>query len=74
MTRTCCGCEQVEDVLASDRYVDRIKASTEQAHSIGITGIPGFLLDGKLVLTGAYPLDVFDQAMAQIGRAQVEGA
>lgn len=65
--------EQVEDVLAGDRYVDRIKASTEQAHSIGITGIPGFLLDGKLVLTGAYPLDVFDQAFAQLGIAPVAG-
>ena len=59
--------EQVEDVLAGDRYVDRITASTQQAHSIGITGIPGFLLDRRLVLTGAHPLDVFDQAFAQLG-------
>ena len=63
--------EQVEDTLAGDRYVDRITASTQQAHSIGITGIPGFLLDRRLVLTGAHPLDVFDQAFAQLGLAPV---
>ena len=64
--------EQVEDTLAGDRYVDRITASTQQAHSIGITGIPGFLLDRRLVLTGAHPLDVFDQAFAQLGLTPVE--
>ena len=63
--------EQVEDTLAGDRYVDRITASTQQAHSLGITGIPGFLLDRRLVLTGAHPLDVFDQAFAQLGLAPV---
>lgn len=64
--------EQVEDTLAGDRYVDRITASTQQAHSLGITGIPGFLLDRRLVLTGAHPLEVFDQAFAQLGLAPVE--
>ena len=63
--------EQVEDTLAGDRYVDRITAATQQAHSLGITGIPGFLLDRRLVLTGAHPLDVFDQAFAQLGLAPV---
>jgi predicted DsbA family dithiol-disulfide isomerase len=64
--------EQVDDVLAGDRYVDRIASSTHQAHSIGITGIPGFLLDRRLVLTGAHPLDVFDQAFAQLGLEPVD--
>lgn len=63
--------EQVEDTLAGSRYVDRIEKSTGQAHSLGITGIPGFLLDRRLVLTGAHPLEVFDQAFAQLGLAPV---
>ena len=58
---------EVEDVLAGDRFLGDVLASTRDAQSIGINGIPGFLLDRRLVLTGAYPLEVFDQAFAQLG-------
>jgi len=56
----------VDRVLSSDEYRDRVHASTAQAQSIGINGIPGFLLDRRLLLLGAQPLDVFRQAFAQL--------
>lgn len=58
--------DEVERVLATDAYADRIAASTQQAHSIGIDGIPAFLLDGRLLVLGAHPRETFERAFAQL--------
>jgi predicted DsbA family dithiol-disulfide isomerase len=58
--------EQVEGVLANDRYLDRVEGSTRQAVSLGITGIPACVLDRRLIVLGAQPSDVFEQAFAQL--------
>ena len=47
--------DEVDDVLRSDRYLDRVAASTQEAVSIGVTGVPAFLLDGRLLVLGAQP-------------------
>jgi predicted DsbA family dithiol-disulfide isomerase len=57
---------EVDEVVAGDAYVDRVQASTAEAQSIGITGIPAFALDGRLLILGAQPRDVFEQAFAQL--------
>jgi predicted DsbA family dithiol-disulfide isomerase len=57
----------VERVLAGDTYRDRVHASTAQAQSIGVDGIPAFLLDRRLLVLGAQPHEVFEQAFAQLG-------
>ena len=51
-------------------YVERVLASTEQAHSIGVTGVPGFLLDRRLLVLGAQPRELFEQAFAQLAAAE----
>jgi predicted DsbA family dithiol-disulfide isomerase len=57
---------EVDEVLAGDAYADRVHASTAEAHSLGINGIPAFVLDGRLLLLGAQPREVFEQAYAQL--------
>ena len=41
-------------------------ASSAQAHSIGVTGVPGFVLDRRLLVLGAQPRELFEQAFAQL--------
>lgn len=60
---------EVDEVLGSDAYLDRVLASTQQAHSIGINGIPAFLLDGRLLVLGAQPREVFEQAFERLNTA-----
>jgi predicted DsbA family dithiol-disulfide isomerase len=60
---------EVEDVLASDAYLERVLASTREAQSIGINGIPAFLLDGRLLVLGAHPPETFERAFEQLGVA-----
>ena len=59
----------VDDVLSSERYLDRVEASTTEAVSIGVTGVPGWVLDGRLLLLGAQPRQVFESAFEQLGIA-----
>jgi predicted DsbA family dithiol-disulfide isomerase len=58
--------EDLDEVLDGDRYRDRIAASTRQAASIGANAVPAFLLDRRLLVLGAQPEDVFEQAFAQL--------
>jgi predicted DsbA family dithiol-disulfide isomerase len=59
--------DEVDQVLGGDEYLGRVQASTREAASIGISGIPAFLLDGRLLVLGAQPRDAFEQAFAQLG-------
>jgi predicted DsbA family dithiol-disulfide isomerase len=58
--------DDVERVLATDAYRDRVEASTAQAQSVGINGIPAWVIDGKMLVPGAQPRDVFRRAFEQL--------
>jgi predicted DsbA family dithiol-disulfide isomerase len=47
-------------------YLERVLASSAQAHSIGVTGVPGFVLDRRLLVLGAQPREVFEHAFEQL--------
>lgn len=65
---------EVEEVLESDRYGDRVTASTAQAAGAGVTGVPAWVLGGRLLVLGAQPREVFDAAFAQLGLQPAEGS
>ena len=58
--------DEVEDVLANDRYRDRVVDSTRQAITVGANAVPAFVLDQRLLVLGAQPDAVFEQAFAQL--------
>ena len=59
--------DDVDRVLAGEEYLARVHASTAEAQSIGIHGIPAFLLGGRLLVLGAQPQEVFERALEQLG-------
>jgi predicted DsbA family dithiol-disulfide isomerase len=61
--------EEVEDVLAGDRYLDRIESSTRRASGLGANAVPAFVLDRRLLVLGAQPPELFEQAYAQLEAA-----
>jgi predicted DsbA family dithiol-disulfide isomerase len=61
--------DEVEEVLAGDRYRERVEASTREAYGIGANAVPAFVLDRRLLVLGAQPDDVFEQAFARLGAA-----
>lgn len=58
--------DDVERVLASEEYADRVRASTQQALGIGANGVPAWVIDGKLLVPGAQPREVFERAFEQL--------
>jgi predicted DsbA family dithiol-disulfide isomerase len=58
--------DDVEDVLAGDRFGDVVEGSTAQAVGVGVTGVPGFVLDRRLLVLGAQPDELFDRAFEQL--------
>jgi predicted DsbA family dithiol-disulfide isomerase len=44
-------------VLASDRYLDAVRADEAQARAYGITGVPFFVVDSAYGVSGAQPAD-----------------
>jgi predicted DsbA family dithiol-disulfide isomerase len=57
----------VERVIADpSAWLAVVEGSTMQAQSIGIRAIPAFLLDRRLIVLGAQPLEVFRSAFGQL--------
>jgi len=64
--------DEADDVLATDRYLDAVENSTREAVTIGVTGVPAFLLERRLLVLGAQPEDVFEQAFARLAETPAE--
>jgi predicted DsbA family dithiol-disulfide isomerase len=52
-------------------FLERVLAYTAQAHQIGVTGVPGFLIDRRMLVLGAQPRELFVQAFEQLQAADV---
>lgn len=49
----------------SDLYADEVRRDEQQAGQLGITGVPFFVFDMALGVSGAQPTETFTQALAQ---------
>ncbi len=61
--------------LASDEDRELIVAEIENAYRIGVSGVPCFIIDRRLAVTGAHPADVLVQAIEQaVAEREAAGA
>ena len=58
--------KEVEEMLNSDSFSREVKQDEIQARSLGINGVPFFLLDDKYAVSGAQSTDVFLQALERV--------
>jgi predicted DsbA family dithiol-disulfide isomerase len=58
-----------EAAITADLHGDDVARATAEAQAIGINAIPAFLLDDRLIVLGAQPDEVFEQAFDQLARA-----
>jgi predicted DsbA family dithiol-disulfide isomerase len=57
--------DDVRSVLSSDAYADAVRADEERARELGIGGVPFFVIDGAIGVSGAQPPEVLLQALEQ---------
>lgn len=57
--------EEIERFLARDRAVQEVRAEEAIGHRLGIRGVPYFVLNGRISISGAQPPDIFVSAFQQ---------
>jgi predicted DsbA family dithiol-disulfide isomerase len=55
----------VDAVLTGDAYADEVREDLEAATQIGISGVPFFVVDGRLGISGAQPPDALGDLIQQ---------
>ncbi|SFS15194.1 Predicted dithiol-disulfide isomerase, DsbA family [Agrococcus baldri] len=65
---------EIRDALADERYLPAVRADIAQAQQIGVNGVPFFVFDMRLGLSGAQPAEVFTQALEQARAAVLDEA
>lgn len=56
---------EVEELFATDKYADDVRFDFEEGRSLGISGVPFFVIDRKFGLSGAQPAATFTAALNQ---------
>jgi len=57
----------MEQAIAEDRFGDYLDARRSEAEELMINGIPAHVIDGRYLVMGAQPYDLFERVMAKIG-------
>lgn len=63
--------DEAAQALASGAFADEVRAEGDEAHDLGLGGVPAFVFDRRLLVSGAQPADALLQALGQAweGRA-----
>ena len=62
-----------EEVLASDRYAAEVREREAQFQQMGIHAVPSVIVNGRHLIQGGQPPEVFEQALRQLA-AQSAGS
>jgi predicted DsbA family dithiol-disulfide isomerase len=57
--------DEADRTLTGSNYADAVTADLREAHALGVSGVPFFVFDRRLGLSGAQPIDVFVDALRQ---------
>jgi predicted DsbA family dithiol-disulfide isomerase len=57
--------DEVGAVLSGDAYGEAVRADAREAATLGVTGVPFFVLDRRLAVSGAQSVEVFGQALVR---------
>lgn len=60
---------EAQAILASDRYADEVREREQFYQSHGIHSVPAVIINGRHLIQGGQPPEVFEQALRQIAAA-----
>jgi predicted DsbA family dithiol-disulfide isomerase len=66
--------DRVAAVLSGSEFVAEVQADAEQAREYGANGVPFTVVDGRYGISGAQPVEVFDQALRRAWADRTEPA
>lgn len=62
--------QEVRKALEDNSYSNKVVKDVEEAHSLGVQGVPFFYINEKYGLSGAQPVEVFVEALTEISQKQ----
>jgi predicted DsbA family dithiol-disulfide isomerase len=65
--------EAAREVLASGAYADEVRAAEAQWQQAGIRAVPSVVINGRHLIQGGQPPEVFEQALRQIAAGVAAG-
>ncbi|MDQ0594196.1 putative DsbA family dithiol-disulfide isomerase [Chryseobacterium ginsenosidimutans] len=57
--------EEAKNILSSEEFDQDVNHDIQEAANNGITGVPFFILNGKYAVSGAQPVELFQNALQQ---------
>ena len=57
---------KVTEALTSDDIAYQVRSNQQHAQNIGVQGVPHFLIDNKVFVSGAQPVDTFLEAIEYV--------
>jgi predicted DsbA family dithiol-disulfide isomerase len=57
--------DDVQRVLDGNEYADAVATDVDEARALGVTGVPFFVFDRRLGVSGAQSVDVFTEALTR---------
>lgn len=63
----------VRQVLATDAFADAVRRDEAEARAIGVQGVPFFVIDGRYGISGAQPVEAFEEALRAIQKPSQGG-
>ena len=61
---------EVREVLATERYAEEVRDDERTAASLGISGVPFFVVDRRIAASGAQPSEVLAELLRQARAAE----
>lgn len=55
--------DEARDALAGDSFAAEVRTDEAEARGFGIGGVPFFVFDGRYAVSGAQPVEAFEQAI-----------
>ncbi|MBP5979432.1 MAG: DsbA family oxidoreductase [Halomonas sp.] len=65
--------DAAEAIARSDQYADEVRAAEQRFMEAGVSAVPGFILDGRYLISGAQPADVLVDALRQVAEENANG-
>ncbi len=64
--------ERAREVVASGRYADEVRAEERHWQELGIQAVPSVVVNGRHLIQGGQPPEVFERALRQLAAAEAE--
>ncbi|WP_203362085.1 DsbA family oxidoreductase [Bacillus sp. REN10] len=65
--------ESVQDLFASNRFSEEVRADENLARKLGVQGVPFFVINDKYAISGAQPTEAFLNALQKVWEEESQG-